>query len=182
MIKRNLIARCSRDGFTLIELLLALAIMAMVAVAVTTRSSGKGKVSLQQSIEKLESIDQLARTAASKNQEPTRLRFDLINNQILIEQASSATIERVYNLPSPTLIKRVITSTEDRSHGEVTVAFRSEGSSQSYAVQFGSRQEEKWILIAGGAGQFVTSPMNEQEKEVKDDEKAMEAYFRKQSK
>lgn len=141
-----------RRGFTLIELLAVVAILGMFAAMATLSLQGAITASRQQlEWQQLISMDATLRAQCRRLRQPATLRVNV---------QEGVWVRHLSGMP-PLQMAQISRSRAISSHGqaaqsgEVTLSYRADGSSDSFAVQWVGDDENRWRLVCGGTGQWI---------------------------
>lgn len=148
----------NRSAFSLIELLAVVAILGLFAAVTTISLRGSLFVSRQQSEwQQLQSMDSTLRAQCRRLRQPAALRVDL-STGVWDRHISGMTPLRVNETRH---LQAVSTHGQAAQSGEVTIFYRADGTSDSYAVQLTGDGASQWRLVCGGTGQWIEDTSHE---------------------
>lgn len=145
--------RLISGGLTLLEMLVVIAIMALLASAILYRLGGRGRLKLARAEQLIAAIDQEARTRSQRQGSNVSISLDVDSNTIslLAERHPHKTkvdaTERL--LPDGVDLERVLTARQDLRRGKLVVPYRSDATSDAYALLLRCGEETpRWIVVA----------------------------------
>lgn len=149
--------RCAQLGFTLIELSVCLVVMGLLATATAVSLRGTEKMRrVEDVVDQLRTIDQMARTSAVRFDRGTALRFDVEAGFVTRTDQNGASQEAVrWELPDGITIDGVRLQGHEWADRQVEVRYMPAGYSTTYAVGIQSvGGEVTYCMIAGLTGQM----------------------------
>ena len=147
-----------RRGFSLIELAVVMAILAIVAGVVVLRMHGpRQAVAMQDVLDRLASLDRLARLHARGHDQPLRIVVDPASGVVRrVEAKDGQAVGVAVALPPGYRIQSVRVGADDPAGTSASIGVSRHGLSASYAVAIeGPAGQRKWMLIAGLTGEVT---------------------------
>ncbi|MEM6471125.1 MAG: prepilin-type N-terminal cleavage/methylation domain-containing protein [Planctomycetota bacterium] len=139
-----------RRGFSLIELVIVLVILGIIAGFATQRLRGvTARKSLADATDRIRAFDTALRREALVNRKPVAARIDRGSSMLIVR--SSPTQE--FRLPGRVTIQSIVMGREFAGPQDSLMA-RSDGASQSYAIELRCDESTRWVMVAGGSGQM----------------------------
>lgn len=142
----------NRPGWTLMELIVVVALMAVIsagAIVVVRAPLAAGR--MQSDIDAALQADRLARSHALRFGRPSDLVYEIGSPATLIVEQTPSKAGASRQLES---LKDVRLPSASRTTRSVTIPIDADGRSPSYGLRFvNTRDEDVWIVVAGGTGQ-----------------------------
>lgn len=146
-------ARPTRRAFTLVELLAVIAILGMFASVTTIVVRGSISAAREQlDWQRVQSMDAQLRAQCRRLRQPATVRLNLDTGTWERRTVGMQPL-RVAETRS---LKALLSHGQVARSGEVTVVYRADGTSDSYAVSMSEvGPQQPWRLVCGGTGQWV---------------------------
>lgn len=141
-----------RAAFTLIELLAVVSILGLFAAVATVSVRGSITAARQQlEWQRLQTMDTTLRAQCRRLRQPATVRVSLEDGTWERRIAGMQPLQ----IAETSRLKAISTQGKVSRSGEVTLFYRADGTSDSYAVWISEGSKQPWKLVCGGTGQWV---------------------------